>query len=193
MGKNFFFDSDLRFLVSQSITFIAMFVRAISVKNFFKGLFLKRLGGIYFKDDDVTSNLLLSCPNLFFLQYYDHDFDKLWLGYFLVNFYRINTYIYYRRMYSLEFLWWIYVMWRNWLYNLCKKEMRQTQTKSFHDRLLYIPFRYYCFKGRIHLLHFRIWKGFCKIHTYGSRSMAGEFGPHRYLHYSISKLFSEHI
>ena len=73
----FFFDSDLRFLVSQSITFIAVFVRAISVKNFFKGLFLKRLGGIYFKDDDVTSNLLLSCPNPFFLQYYDHDFDKL--------------------------------------------------------------------------------------------------------------------
>ena len=150
--------------------------------------------------------------NTFFWLYCDHDFDKLWLGYFLVNFYRINTYIYYRRMYSLEFLWWIYVMWRNWLYNLCKKEMRQTQTKSFHDRLLYIPFRYYCFKGRIHLPHFRIWKwllyerltcktwdevffffNFCKIHTYGSMSMAGEFEPHRYLHYSISKLFSEHI
>ena len=102
--KIFFFDSDLRFLVSQSITFIAVFVRAISVKNSFKGLFLKRLGGIYFKDDDVTSNLLLSCPNpFFFLQYYDHDFDKLLLGYFLVNFYRINTFTR-RMMYSLEFL-----------------------------------------------------------------------------------------
>ena len=137
---------------------------------------------------------------LFFLQYYDHDFDKLLLGYFLVNFYRINTFTR-RMMYSLEFLWWIYVLWRNWLYNLCKKSLNSKkwdkikQSLSMTDFYIFhsTHYYYYCFKGRIHLLHFRIWKWFCKIHTYGSMSMAGEFGPHRYLHYSISKLFSEHI
>ena len=124
----------------------------------------------------------------FFLQYYDHDFDKLLLGYFLVNFYRINTFTR-RMMYSLEFLWWIYVLWRNWLCNLCKKSLNSKKWDKLKQSLSMTDFYifhsthyYYCFKGRIHLLHFRIWKGFCKIHTYGSMSMAGEFGPHRYLH-----------
>ena len=73
----------------------------------------------------------------FFLQYYDHDFDKLLLGYFLVNFYRINTFT--RRMYSLEFLWWIYVLWRNWLYNLCKKKAGTAKNETNSNKVFPWP------------------------------------------------------